>query len=293
MAKISYQDVPPEFDQLIKQNLTPADRFILPRVSIKKLISRRKLLKGITQKSQLVNVSSAWASFTLSQKNAWVSAGLKSGLTGYKHFTKEYILRLKNGLSPITIPSIYHQGNVGKIYIEAPATKIIIRQDHPIYYWIKTKVKGTKSQYQPKLVTEFVNLPFNVYISYKSNLTNINPQYTAKLIINIISNYQGRDIETLKEFNFSLNQDWSEVTFNVNEVFGKFRYYNVKIHLENVRGELYFDNFKLYHSGKNWARDTACNDIHQDFTRAYYQVSKHWIAEYIENGANFESVYLD
>lgn len=293
MAKISYQDVPPEFDQLIKQNLTPADRFILPRVSIKKLISRRKLLKGITQKSQLLNVSSAWASLTLSQKNAWVSAGLESGLTGYKHFTKEYILRLKNGLSPITTPSIYHQGNVGKIYIEAPATKIIIRQDHPIYYWIKTKVKGTKSQYQPKLVTEFVNLPFNVYISYKSNLTNINPQYTAKLIINIISNYQGRDIETLKEFNFSLDQDWSEGTFNIDGVFGKFRYYNVKIHLENVLGELYFDNFKLYHSGKNWARDTACNDIHQDFTRAYYQVSKHWIAEYIENGANFESVYLD
>mgnify|MGYP000614992142 CR=1 FL=1 len=103
MAKISYQDVPPEFDQLIKQNLTPADRFILPRVSIKKLISRRKLLKGITQKSQLLNVSSAWASLTLPQKNAWVSAGLKSGLTGYKHFTKEYsneeILEVKQKLN--------------------------------------------------------------------------------------------------------------------------------------------------------------------------------------------------
>ena len=293
MAKISYQDIPPEFDQLILKSLTPADRFVIPHVSIKKLISRRKLLKGITQKSQLKNISSAWNLLSTLDKNAWVSAGLKSGLTGYKHFTKEYILRLKNGLEPITAPSIYHQGNIGKIQIEAPATKIIIRQDHPIYYYIKTKVKGTKSQYEPKLITEFVSFPFNVYISYKSNLTNINSNYVAKLVVTIISNYQGRDIETLKEFNFSLNQDWSEVTFNINGVFGKFRYYNVKLHFENVRGEFYFDNFKLYHSGKNWARDTACNDIHQDFTRAFYQVSKHWIAEYIENGSNFESVYID
>lgn len=293
MAKISYQDIPPEFDQLILKSLTPADRFIIPHVSIKKLISRRKLLKGITQKSQLKNISSAWNLLSTLDKNAWVSAGLKSGLTGYKHFTKEYILRLKNGLEPVTVPSIYHQGNVGKIQIEAPATKIIIRQDHPIYYYIKTKVKGTKSQYEPKLTTEFVSFPFNIYISYKSNLTNINSQYVAKLIITMVSNYQGRDIETNTEYNFSLSHDWTEVTFNINEVFGKFRYYNVKLHFENVRGEFYFDNFKLYHSGKNWARDTACNDIHQDFTRAFYQVSKHWIAEHIDNGANFESVYID
>lgn len=293
MAKISYQDVPVGYDQIIRKSLTPADRFIIPRVSVVKIISRRKLLKGVKQKTYLPEIASAWASFTTAQKNLWVSAGLKSNMTGYKHFTKEYILRIKNGLNPITVPSIYHQGNVGKIHIDWPASKLIIRQDHPVYYYIKSKVRGTKSQYEPKVTTEFVTFPFNVYISYKSSLYSLNQNYKAKIIIRLISNYQGRDIETLKEFDFTLDTDWNEVNFNIDEVFGKFRYYNVKLHFENVRGQFYFDNFKLYHSGKNWARDTMCNDIHQDFTRAFYQVSKHWIADHIETGANFESVYLD
>jgi len=60
-----------------------------------------------------------------------------------------------------------------------------------------------------------------------------------------------------------------------------------------LQGDLYFDNIKAEHSGQNWVRDTFCNDINQAFTKAFFQVPKHWIADVIEEGANFESIYKD
>lgn len=293
MAKTGYLDIPPEYESLIKKHLVSSDRFIIPRVRVKKLISRRKLLKGITQKSLLPEITNYWNNLDSNTKILWTNAGLACGLTGYKCFVKEFVLRKQNGIDTIASPSVFHQGKVGMVVIEEPCHHLVLRQDHPITYYINKKVKNTKNQYEPKLVTEFVSFPFDLYISYKSNLTAISSDYRARIYLYTLSNYQGRDIESKFEINFDLNSDWQTKHLNVESVFGKYRFYKVEIEFFNVTGTFYFDNFKLYHSLKNWARDTQCNDIHQDFTRAFYQVSKHWIADVISEGANFESVYPD
>lgn len=292
MTKVSYQAIPPEYQTLIKQSLVVGDKFIIPHVKLKKFVSKRKLKRIMNQKTLLPIISPIWNDFSQSQKDLWNVAGLQSGLTGYKYFIKEYILRAKYGFPLLTTPSNFHQGKVGKISILENSEGILIQQDHPITYWIKSKVKNTKSQYEPVLITEFVTFPFEFWISYASNLTAKSSDYIARAGILYMSNYQGRDIEKLEYINFDLKSDWQIASINVSEIFGQFRYYKIFIELKNVYGTLVFDNVKLLHSGKNWARDSKCEDIHQDFTKKFYQVSKHWIASFISDGAVFESDYI-
>lgn len=292
MAKTSYQNIPVELKNLVKKSLGVGDRFIIPRVSVRRLIPRRKILKGITQRSLLPEIANAWNGLSGAVQDSWTDVGVVLGMTGYKAFTKEYIIRVQNSLLPITTPSVFRHGKVGMIHIESPANDLTIRQDHPINYYIMKKVRGTKSQYEPSLVTEYISFPMELKISYKSILTNTSENYKARIYVEIVSNYQGRDIVTQKEINFSLSADWNEQNLVIDSVFGIVRGYTLKIEILNCIGYLYFDNVKLFHSSKNWVRDTQCNDIHQDFTKAFYQISKHWIAENLGDGANFESVYL-
>lgn len=291
MAKIIYQEIPEELKNIYKKSLQIGDRFVVPRISVKRMIPRRKLIKGITQKSKLPEIAEAWKNLSGAVQTAWASVGVVNGMTGYKAFTKEYILRLQNSLTPITTPSVYHHGEVGKIIISAPANDLRIRQDHPTTYYINAKVRGTRNQYEPKKVTEFISFPFTLSINYKSNLTTTSVNNKARIYIQFLSNYQGRDISTIKEINFDLVSDWKNAELEIANVFGVLRAYTLYIDFLNVQGEFLFDNVKVYHSGKNWVRDTFCNDIHQDFTKAFYQVAKHWIGEIVPDGANFESVY--
>lgn len=293
MSKTSYQDIPSELQILYKRNLYSSSRFDIPRVSVKRIISRRKLLKNMSQKTLLPEISLLWNTFTNSQKFAWTQTGNINGMNGYKAFVKEYILRKKLALSLTFLPSLFKHGKVGQIHIEAPSNHIKIVQDHPLYYYINKKVKNFRNKYEPKIITEFTSFPFEIKLSYKSNLVNVGVGAYAKIYLYMISNYQGRDIETKTEIFFDNVTNWKTVNLVVNSVFGKFRYYRVEIDIYNMHGDLYFDNFKILHSGRNWARDTQCNDIRQEFTKSFYQVSKHWIADIISDGANFDSVYLD
>lgn len=291
MVKVGYQQIPPEYDYLVKQVLVKSDRFIIPRVSVKTFISKRRLKKAMLQKTALPIIAPIWNSLTEQQRTDWKNCGLESGLTGWKHFVREYILRDKYGYNLNDGPSIYHQGKIGVILLPDNTSALKIEQDHPFKYWISAKVRNTKSQREPKLVTEFATFPFTLKINYHSKLVVTNANYRARIYIEYTSNYQGRDITTISEINFDLVTGWKSATLEVIKIFGKFRFYKVVMDFYGVKGEFRFDNVKLLHSNKNWARDTYCNDIHQDFTKAFYQVSKNWIASSITNGVSFESDY--
>jgi hypothetical protein len=60
-----------------------------------------------------------------------------------------------------------------------------------------------------------------------------------------------------------------------------------------LRGDLYIDNVKAEHSGQNWVRDTYCEDILQGFTKAFYQIPKHWAAVILPEGSMYDSIYKD
>ena len=139
MAKTSYQLIPSELDIFYKKTLQSGDRFTFPRVVVKRLFYSRSRLKGLTEKSLLPSLSIAWNNLTTDEQNAWTSAGVEMNLKGFKMFIKDTALRLKNGLSGYSIPSILHQGKFGRLHIESPASNLIITQLHPLDYWISKK----------------------------------------------------------------------------------------------------------------------------------------------------------
>lgn len=291
MAKTSYITIPPGLELSYNKALQSGDRFIYPHVKVKRLFTSRSRKKGLTQRSLMVSLSPVWAGFSESVKNAWNEAGAVCDMTGWKLFVQDTSLRIANDLPGYATPSTIYQSKVGKIQIESPAVGLTILQLHPQSYYINKKVTGTRSQYEPKLITENLSLPIQIAISYKSSLESAGDNPFARFFVVVYSNYQGRTIENVCEISFSLSHDWERLESSISGVKGQFRGYTAFIEINNARGFLLFDNVKIYHSGQNWARDPFCNSIQTSFTKAFYQIPKNWSAETVPDGAFYRSVY--
>ena len=85
--------------------------------------------------------------------------------------------------------------------------------------------------------------------------------------------------------------EWETANATLTSVIGLASSYNLYIHLYHVKGTLLFDNPKAEHSAQNWVRDPYCKDISETFTKAFYQVPKHWAAITLPEGAAYNSKY--
>lgn len=291
MAKTGYVDLDTTQEEAYFGSLTSGDRFINACVQRKTALLSYRRRKGVTQKSLLPACSVAWASLTTEQKEAWSTAGSYCSLNGWRLFVRDYCYRVVNGLSGIATPNNLHQALVGQLTIEAPADELKIVQPHPNRYYISKKVTGTKNQYSPVPVTEILTLPLQIGLSYKADLTKTESDGFAKFYAIVRRLYQGRNIDEVLEINLDLSTDWKTATATLSNIIGQYTSYSLYIHLYHLTGTLLVDNIKAIHSLQNWVRDPSCQDIHQDFTRAFYQVPKHWSALIIPDGAFFESVY--
>lgn len=291
MAKTSVLTIPVGLDTTYFNALQSGDRFTIPHIKIKRLFTSRSRKKGLSQKSLIVTLSPVWAGFSDSVKLAWDNAGAVCGMSGWKLFVQDTSVRIANNISGYATPDTLYQSKVGKIFIESPAVGLTILQLHPQSYYILKKITGTRSQYEPKLITEQLSLPVNIAISYFSDLTSVGAGAFAKFYIIVYSNYQGRTIENSCEIPFALSHSWQKLTASISGVIGQFRGYTAFIKIYNARGTLLFDNVEIVHGGLNWARDPFCNSIQTSFTKAYYQIPRNWAPEEIITGAQYGSVY--
>lgn len=293
MAKTTYIDLEAGLEQAYYKAVQSGSRFISSRVVRKTSFLSRSRIKGLTAKSMLPSIASAWAGFDVDQRSAWADAGFISSLNGWRMFVKDQSLRIKNALSGTATPSLFHQAKVGNLHIEAPATELEIVQLHPIEYWVSRPVAGKKGMREPVLITEGFALPLDISLSYSSDLTSLGAGSYARFIARVWSSYQGVDRFTDLFFDMALSHDWETLTNELTTVIGHVIGYTLIIKLYNVRGNLYIDNVQANHSGQNWVRDAVCQDIHQDFTLAFSQIPKNWSASIIPAGASFESIYKD
>ena len=292
MAKVSYIDIPAGYEEIYKRALQPGDRFTFSRVRVKDIFLSRSRVKGITQKSMLVELAPVWAAMSAGDKADWEAAGAASGLTGWKQFVVDTAERRKAGHAGYATPSTIYQSEVGRIEIESPATGLTIEQPHPLTYYTYRKVAGTRSQYNPVLVTEAFSFPIEIGISWKTDLATLDSDARARFYLQIFSSYQGRDIETILEIPFGMSDDWQSATASLSSVVGPVQSYAAFIEVYNCTGSLYFDNVAITHTGQNWARDPDCNNVSQSFTKAYAQIPRHWAAVDIFDGADFGSYYF-
>jgi hypothetical protein len=293
MAKVSYVDLLPAEEILYYLNLNAQSRFIHAHVAKKNLLLSKKRIAGLTQKSLLPQVAAAWGLLSDAVKLDWKNAAALCGMTnGYRLFVQDKIIRIKNEIAGNAVPSLLHQSWVGALTIESPASEIKITQLHPREYWVYHKVYGKKGMYEPVEVLEDLTPPFKISLNYSADLTDLGSGF-AKFYAIVYTSFQGTIVETEKIINLDLSCGWKNAEATLTSIAGYVVGYDLFFHLDNVRGTLYIDNVKAEHSGQNWVRDTFCKDIQQGFTKAFYQIPKHWVYDGLFPGTDFESIYKD
>ena len=293
MARVTFLDIPEGFDFSYNKALRINDRFTFSSIRLNNTFLSRRRKKGISQKSLLPICSDMWKTFDGATQDDWNNAGAVMNLSGFKFFVADYVLRLQNDMTGVSTPSLLYQTLVGKLTITSPATQFLLTQMHPLNYWVSAPVYGKKGMREPLLVTEDFALPLQISISYKTNLSSVGVSPRARFYAIVYSLYQGTTIENLLEIPFDLSSDWTSETVTLNTVCGKIKSYSLFLELNDVSGTLYVDNIKAIHSGLNWCRDSVCRDIDQAFTKAFYQVPKHWVPVEISTGCFFGSVYYN
>jgi len=293
MAKTTYIDILPGLEKAYFSGVNSNDRFVFSRVVKKTTLLSVKKKKGITARSLLPQIASLWNALSEPQKEAWSNAGAESDLNGFRLFVQDQSLRIKNEIAGVATPSTLHQSLVGTLHIEAPASQLKIIQIHPRSYWISKKIAGKKGMFEPVLITEDLSLPVKISLNYSSNLIETASGSFAKFFARFWHSYQGADKYTELEIPLDYFTNWKNAEAELTNLIGYVIRYDLYIHLYNLRGDLYFDNIKAEHSGQNWARDTFCKDINQGFTRAFYQIPKHWAGVVVPNGAIYDSIYKD
>jgi len=292
MARVSTIDIVPGLEAGYWRRLAPGDRFTFSRVRRKIDLLSVQRKKGITQRSLLPQVAEAWNALSDSVKTDWSNAGAEMNLNGYRLFVADKCARIVNEIGGNATPSLLHQSWIGQLHIEAPATELQIIQLHPKFYYISQKVYGKKGMYQPVQINESFSLPLTISLNYKSDLVSAGPAPSAKFYAEVWSLYQGRDIFTLLEIDLDLQSDWQNAEVIISSVIGQVVSYDLYFHLYDLTGDLFVDNIKATHNGQNWVRDPFCKDINAGFTRAFYQIPKHWSGVTVPNGAWYESVYI-
>ena len=278
MAKTSYLQIEAAQEEAYYSALKPGDRFINPRIYPKTSLISQQKIAGLTARSYLPACSVAWQAMTDQQKADWKSADQHLRKHGWRNFVADKCARIKFGIPGNATPTPLHQDYVGKILIEAPAEECEIIQPHPAFYYISSKVPGTKSMYEPVFVEEGFGLPFEIAISYKSNLVSTGAGSFARLTARVRRLYQGQNLDYDLNVEMDLIHDWETKDSTLTSVTGQAISYNLYIHLYKVTGTLLFDNVKAEHSGSNWVR-------------AFYQVPQLWASIMVPIGVVYLSVY--
>lgn len=293
MAKVSYQLMPPEYEDYFRKNLSPNWRFELPRVMrTERFISRAKK-KALIEQSKLPEISSFWEDLTPEQKEEWNEIASSLGLIGWRLFVQDTTERILKGLDPITTPAQKHQSFVGHLEIKAPASSLKIVQPHPAFYWLSRIISGRYPLTELVWVNESFSLPLKIALNYRSELQPLSSSASASFFVLIWSVAHGQDFFQTFSIPLSLNLDWTYSEKIIEEVIGTPLQYDIYFDLKDVRGDFFFDNIIAEHSGFNFARDPACNKIEAEFSRSFFQVLRNWIAIDVSAGAKYFSELRD
>lgn len=293
MAKVGFVDTNLIDIDKYEEVLRAGNRFTFSRSVQNKTFLSPERKAQIASRSYFSVISEYWRALSSAQKQAWEDVDPRAVKNGWQMFIKDQAARIKLGLSGVATPSALHQDYVGIIHLEPLAGEFKLVQAHPSTYQEYVKVVGKKSMYQSVEIKEPFYLPFELKISYKTDMSVNGGDPMSYFGARIISHYQGRDIETLVQIPISLSSSWTRETQVLTSVLGVARYYTLEFYFKDVEGDCYFDNIEANHSGQNWARDPFCEDVEKTFPRSFQEISPYWIAEIDNEYCVYGSGYLD
>jgi hypothetical protein len=302
MARTQSLDVPDELKNLYNASLEKRDRFELgvlqghkrePSKAQKKLLRRAAIINSPQEgRGSLFRfLSPLWRTLTPTQKAVWSAAGAVMGLNNWQVFISDNAARIRNSLTLVVPPSALWQVNTGYLTIQSPASEIILKQEHPLDYWVAQKVVGQSWKKELVLLHESITLPIDLEIRYKANLSAVGGTQRARYFARVWTSYQGEDVYTDFVINFTPSTDWTLASVETSGLYGIIIGYTLFVEIVGYTGELFFDNIRAVHGGTNWARDPRCNEIDKTFQKAFSVVPPFWIAESLPAGAAFSSEF--
>lgn len=293
MALISYWQVPDEWIPLVSKILQWNDRYRVASIRKKPGFFSVKRRQCLTLSSLQPRAAEEWAKLSQVEKEAWASAATASNQLSFQLFLRDVAARVKNDLTLPGTPSDYAQYLCGRVAIEYPASGFLIKQEHPFSYFILRKVRGTRDQYDPVEVLEDFDLPFQIGISWHTDLTAVGPNPRARFFVEILSHYQGRDIVSEHSIEFGLQDSWRRDTLTISSVLGKPKGYTAYLDVQDAQGVMDWDNVRLFHSEVNFARDPKCDHVGTSYTGAFFMVAKNWEDSISPPGVFYDSIYYN
>lgn len=291
MALVSYVNPTPDAQDAFTSQFTPL--YKTKSSSLRwngRLIPPRKK-SAISSRSLLPQIRDLWNGLTTEEQQAWKDAGAAANYNGWNAFVQDTSYRIKNDLPGLATPSNLHTYKVGRIQMESPATNFRLEQLHPVQYFKMQKVRGTKSQREPVAIIEKLQLPLEIELSYKTDLTSTGPEPYCKFYAEISTAYQGTNRLDRLEVDIPLSSDWARSGASIDDVVGTARWYTLYIELNDVSGFIEFDLVTARHTGTNFARDFRCTNISSGFSNYNYQLPASWAADEAVTGVTYGSVY--
>jgi hypothetical protein len=302
MARTQFINVPDELKNLEAAALERRDRFTLGVVQAHKRLPSKKQAK-LLKRAAVINspmqgrgslfkyLAPLWGQLTTEQKNVWKEAAAISSLTNWQLFVSDNAARIRNSLSLVVPPSTLWQVRAGRLLIESPADELILKQEHPLNYYVAQKIVGQSWKRELVNLTENFSLPLEIGIRYKSNLTAVGGTQIARYRAEVWTSFQGQDIKNDVVINFSSSADWTLITADTTGLPGILIGYTLYLEIVGYRGELLFDNIRAIHGGTNWALDPRCDAINTVFKKAFAVVPPFWIPVSLPTGSSFQSDY--
>jgi len=179
---------------------------------------------------------------------------------------------------------LYSEKTFYKIVI-ARAKEILITQRHPHTWWEWYKKSGKKKMYSKQKITEQLTFPFKIALSRKTNLTAVGDFPYCYLLAKIIHFYEGHLFYTMYPIVIPLVSDWGYQEKIIEAPGGYVGTYELQIRLNDVTGEMWFDNIIAEHGGTNFARDKYCDDITRVFFDEFFNVAMNWEPTNVPTGA--------
>jgi hypothetical protein len=258
MARVMGITLPAGWDIIYNKTLKMYDISVLCNVGKNPRWLPRAKFYNLKEITYLFSIAYAWGLMSNDDKELWNYASNVIGQHNYNLYVQDKSYRIKNGISGNAIPSLYHQFTVGHINISSPATSAKIAQ----YNFTK------------------VLFPASHELCFHTNLISAgaNPFVRCSFIYNRYTS--GSTIEDVQTLELPLISGWDKAKQWIVRHAGSIGRWRVELELNDVTGDIWFDNMIVEYSGEIKLNDPYCLDV-----------VKWWKGENIGEGVTFETTY--
>ena len=258
MALVMGITLPAGYEIIYNKAIKMYDISVLCNVGKNPAFFPRNKYLTLKEVTYLFNIAYAWNALSQETKDEWKYAANIIGDHGYNLYVQDKSYRMKHEIGGVPVPSLYHQYLVGHLSVQSPATGALV------------------AQYNKRKIA----FPSSFELCFKTNLSSAGENPSAKINLIWTRYTTGQNIEETETIDLPLVSGWDKRKKWVTPQSGIRAKWRIEIELNDVEGDLWFDNVFVTYSGEIKLNDPYCMDV-----------VKWWKAVSLPDGATFETIY--